>query len=85
MKGKHKKRKVKFMTECELKVGDKVTPSYDKERKNDVGEVIYIDVIEDNDGLDEFGTIMWDVYFCDVKFSDGVVKCYRDCRLKKVR
>jgi hypothetical protein len=28
---------------------------------------------------------MWNVFFCDVKFSDGVIKCYRDCRLKKVK
>ena len=58
---------------------------YDKERKDQVGEVVYIDVIEDCDGDDEFGSIMWNVFFCDVKFSDGVVKCYRDCRLKKVK
>ena len=58
---------------------------YDKERKDQVGEVVYIDVIEDCDGYDEFGSIMWNVFFCDVKFSDGVVKCYRDCRLKKVK
>ena len=73
------------MTKCELELGDKVTPMYDKERKDQVGEVVYIDVIEDCDGDDEFGTIMWNVFFCDVKFSDGVIKCYRDCRLKKVK
>ena len=54
------------MTKCELELGDKVTPMYDKERKDQVGEVVYIDVIEDCDGDDGFGSIMWNVFICDV-------------------
>jgi hypothetical protein len=85
MELRSRKGKRKIMNKCELEIGDRVTPTYDKERRNQIGEVVAIDIIEDFDGMDDtFGAIVWDVYFCDVKFSDGVVKCYRDCRLKKV-
>ena len=71
---------------CRVKLYDKVTPICDRDRTLQIGVVTSIEKITKSilfiDKNKE--KIEWNDYFCYVLFKDGVIKRYKDCRLKKV-
>ena len=71
---------------CRVKLYDKVTPLCDKERTLQIGVITKIERITSFQCIrSNKEKIEWNDYYCYVLFNDGVIKKYKDCRLRRVK
>ena len=75
----------KSMFECKVEVGNRVIAPFDKSKKGIVGTVICINEVKDCDGYSGNGKkIIWNRFYCKVRFDDLSFGEYKDCYLKVV-